>query len=94
MKPHLIPIHLTLLGITTVLTITTISTNVRESLPKIPDIKSLDVYLLACFVFVFLALLEYTAVNCTFYGNITNMKKKKLKKKIMETLEVCLLLLK
>ena len=29
------------LGITTVLTMTTISTNVRASLPKIPDIKGL-----------------------------------------------------
>jgi len=42
------------LGITTVLTMTTISTNVRASLPKIPDIKALDVYMLICFVFVFM----------------------------------------
>ena len=39
------------LGITTVLTMTTISTNVRASLPKLPDIKALDVYMLMCFVF-------------------------------------------
>jgi len=71
-----------------VLTITTISTNVRESLPKIPDIKALDVYLLACFVFVFLALLEYTLVNCMYYGNITRRKKEKLQKKIAEIVEV------
>ena len=30
------------LGITTVLTMTTISTNVRASLPKIPDIKGMS----------------------------------------------------
>ena len=30
---------------------TTISTNVRASLPKLPDIKALDVYMLMCFVF-------------------------------------------
>uniref|UniRef100_F6YFX5 Uncharacterized protein n=1 Tax=Ciona intestinalis TaxID=7719 RepID=F6YFX5_CIOIN len=55
------------LGITTVLTVTTISTNVRQSLPKIPDIKALDVYLICCFVFVFLALLEYAMVNYIFF---------------------------
>ena len=37
------------LGITTVLTMTTISTNVRASLPKIPGIKALDVYMLTSF---------------------------------------------
>ena len=37
-----------------ILTMTTISTNVRASLPKIPDIKALDVYMLICFVFVFM----------------------------------------
>uniref|UniRef100_H2ZJ02 Uncharacterized protein n=1 Tax=Ciona savignyi TaxID=51511 RepID=H2ZJ02_CIOSA len=68
------------LGITTVLTVTTISTNVRQSLPKIPDIKALDVYLICCFVFVFLALLEYAMVNCTYYGNMARMTKAKRKK--------------
>uniref|UniRef100_H2ZIZ9 Uncharacterized protein n=1 Tax=Ciona savignyi TaxID=51511 RepID=H2ZIZ9_CIOSA len=76
------------LGITTVLTVTTISTNVRQSLPKIPDIKALDVYLICCFVFVFLALLEYAMVNCTYYGNMARMTKAKLRRKLTEALEV------
>ncbi|XP_076822491.1 gamma-aminobutyric acid receptor subunit beta-1-like [Clavelina lepadiformis] len=75
------------LGITTVLTITTISTNVRQSLPKIPDIKALDVYLLCCFVFVFLALLEYALVNCSYHNNLARMKKKKLRQKMKESFE-------
>nr|XP_032836781.1 gamma-aminobutyric acid receptor subunit beta-3-like [Petromyzon marinus] len=56
------------LGITTVLTMTTISTHMRETLPKIPYVKAIDVYLMGCFVFVFLALLEYALVNFIFFG--------------------------
>ncbi|KJH43546.1 Cation transporter family protein [Dictyocaulus viviparus] len=65
------------LGITTVLTMTTISTGVRQSLPRISYVKSIDVYLVGfnkflmivmCFVFVFAALLEYAAVNYSYWG--------------------------
>ena len=70
------------LGITTVLTMTTISTNVRASLPKIPDIKALDVYMLCSFGFVFMALLEYALVNYTFFGKKARIAKKKLKEQI------------
>ncbi|KAJ1061234.1 hypothetical protein K5549_012257 [Capra hircus] len=55
-------------GITTVLTMTTISTHLRETLPKIPYVKAIDIYLMGCFVFVFLALLEYAFVDA--HGNI------------------------
>lgn len=55
-------------GITTVLTMTTISTHLRETLPKIPYVKAIDIYLMGCFVFVFLALLEYAFVNYIFFG--------------------------
>ncbi|KFM76445.1 Gamma-aminobutyric acid receptor subunit beta-like protein, partial [Stegodyphus mimosarum] len=56
------------LGITTVLTMTTISTGVRSSLPRISYVKAIDIYLVMCFVFVFAALLEYAAVNYTYWG--------------------------
>uniref|UniRef100_H3CFL7 Gamma-aminobutyric acid type A receptor subunit beta4 n=1 Tax=Tetraodon nigroviridis TaxID=99883 RepID=H3CFL7_TETNG len=56
------------LGVTTVLTMTTINTHLRETLPKIPYVKAIDVYLMGCFVFVFLALLEYAFVNYVFFG--------------------------
>ncbi|XP_075458047.1 gamma-aminobutyric acid receptor subunit beta-2 [Ascaphus truei] len=56
------------LGITTVLTMTTINTHLRETLPKIPYVKAIDMYLMGCFVFVFMALLEYALVNYIFFG--------------------------
>lgn len=56
------------LGITTVLTMTTISTGVCSSLPRISYFKAIDIYLVMCFVFVFAALLEYAAVNYTYWG--------------------------
>lgn len=69
-----------LIGITTVLTMTTISTGVRSSLPRISYVKAIDIYLVMCFVFVFAALLEYAAVNYTYWGSTRAKKKaKKLK---------------
>ncbi len=67
------------LGITTVLTITTLANSIRATLPPVSYSKSIDYYLLACFLFVFAALVEYATVG------ITDMKwrnaLKKLKKK-------------
>nr|WQM40871.1 gamma-aminobutyric acid type A neuroreceptor beta subunit [Ruditapes philippinarum] len=67
------------LGITTVLTMTTISNGVRSSLPRISYIKAIDIYLVMCFVFVFAALLEYAAVNYTYWGARAKRKAKKVK---------------
>eukprot|EP00795_Rhopilema_esculentum_P000670 gene670-10376_t len=50
------------LGITTVLTMTTISSATRQSLPKVSYVKVVDWFLLVCLVFVFAALLEYAFV--------------------------------
>uniref|UniRef100_A0A8C3QGK7 Gamma-aminobutyric acid receptor subunit beta-4 n=1 Tax=Cyanoderma ruficeps TaxID=181631 RepID=A0A8C3QGK7_9PASS len=63
-------------GVTTVLTMTTINTHLRETLPKIPYVKAIDVYLMGCFVFVFLALLEYAFVNYIFFGRGPRQQKK------------------
>ncbi len=63
-------------GITTVLTMTTINTHLRETLPKIPYVKAIDMYLMGCFVFVFLALLEYAFVNYIFFGRGPQIQKK------------------
>ncbi|XP_013867340.1 gamma-aminobutyric acid receptor subunit beta-1 [Austrofundulus limnaeus] len=68
------------LGITTVLTMTTINTHLRETLPKIPYVKAIDIYLMGCFVFVFLALLEYAFVNYIFFGRGPHMQKKAAEK--------------
>ncbi|CAF0952152.1 unnamed protein product [Rotaria sp. Silwood1] len=65
------------LGITTVLTMTTISTGVRSSLPRISYVKAIDIYLVMCFVFVFAALLEYAAVNYLYWGKKAKKRKQK-----------------
>ena len=72
------------IGITTVLTMTTISTGVRSSLPRISYVKAIDIYLVMCFVFVFAALLEYAAVNYTYWGARAKKKKKEKKQKEKE----------
>ncbi|GCB79291.1 hypothetical protein scyTo_0015955, partial [Scyliorhinus torazame] len=47
------------LGITTVLTMTTLMISASKSLPRASAIKALDVYFWICYVFVFAALVEY-----------------------------------
>lgn len=64
------------LGITTVLTMTTISTGVRASLPRISYVKAIDIYLIMCFFFVFAALLEYAVVNYSYWGRRAKKKAK------------------
>jgi len=51
------------LGITTVLTMTTILSSSNASLPKISYLKSIDIFLVTCFVMVFASLLEYACVS-------------------------------
>lgn len=51
------------LGITTVLTMTTILSTSNASLPKISYLKSIDIFLVTCFVMVFCSLIEYACVN-------------------------------
>lgn len=59
---------------------TTINTHLRETLPKIPYVKAIDIYLMGCFVFVFLALLEYAFVNYIFFGRGPHLQKKAAEK--------------
>jgi len=75
-KIFFLPLSHLLAGITTVLTMTTINTHLRETLPKIPYVKAIDIYLMGCFVFVFLALLEYAFVNYIFFGRGPHLQKK------------------
>merc|ERR1719410_2128925 len=51
------------LGVTTVLTMTTLMASTNAALPKISYVKSIDVYLGACFFMVFASLLEYPSVG-------------------------------
>ncbi|XP_064649954.1 glycine receptor subunit alpha-4-like [Lineus longissimus] len=51
------------LGLLTVLTITTMNSGVRSTLPKVSYIKAVDVWMSACLTFVFAALLEFAIAN-------------------------------
>nr|XP_028700531.1 gamma-aminobutyric acid receptor subunit rho-3 [Macaca mulatta] len=51
------------LGITTVLTMSTIITAVSASMPQVSYLKAVDVYLWVSSFFVFLSVIEYAAVN-------------------------------
>lgn len=52
------------LGVTTVLTMTTLMSSTNAALPKISYVKSIDVYLGTCFVMVFTSLLgEWTYLS-------------------------------
>ena len=51
------------LGVLTVLTITTQSSGIRSSLPRVSYVKAIDVWNSVCLLFVFSALLEYAYIN-------------------------------
>ncbi|KAK2160624.1 hypothetical protein LSH36_129g06003 [Paralvinella palmiformis] len=57
-----VPARITL-GVLTILTTTTQSTGVRQSLPRVSYIKAIDVWMSTCLVFVFASLLEFAIVN-------------------------------
>ncbi|XP_072040422.1 gamma-aminobutyric acid receptor subunit beta-2-like isoform X2 [Amphiura filiformis] len=69
------------LGITTVLTMTTISTSLRADLPRISYIKAIDIYVITCFGFVFAALIEYAIANFIFWSG----QKRKAKEAKIQT---------
>ncbi|XP_008835914.1 gamma-aminobutyric acid receptor subunit alpha-4 isoform X1 [Nannospalax galili] len=65
----------TVFGITTVLTMTTLSISARHSLPKVSYATAMDWFIAVCFAFVFSALIEFAAVN--YFTNIQMQKAKK-----------------
>ncbi|EPY82262.1 gamma-aminobutyric acid receptor subunit alpha-4-like isoform 3 [Camelus ferus] len=69
-------------GITTVLTMTTLSISARHSLPKVSYATAMDWFIAVCFAFVFSALIEFAAVNY-----FTNVQMEKAKKKTSKALQ-------
>uniref|UniRef100_A0A8C1AZJ7 Gamma-aminobutyric acid type A receptor subunit alpha4 n=1 Tax=Cyprinus carpio carpio TaxID=630221 RepID=A0A8C1AZJ7_CYPCA len=63
-------------GITTVLTMTTLSISARHSLPKVSYATAMDWFIAVCFAFVFSALIEFAAVNY-----FTNVQAERAKRK-------------
>ncbi|XP_076356497.1 glycine receptor subunit alpha-2-like isoform X2 [Tachypleus tridentatus] len=70
-----VPARVTL-GVTTLLTLTTVASGVRTQLPPVSYVKAIDVWIGACSVMVFGALLEFTLVN---YLSRSKMKAEHLK---------------
>ncbi|XP_030331950.1 gamma-aminobutyric acid receptor subunit gamma-3 isoform X2 [Strigops habroptila] len=64
-------------GITTVLTMTTLSTIARKSLPRVSYVTAMDLFVTVCFLFVFAALMEYAALNYYSSCRKPNCTKKK-----------------
>uniref|UniRef100_A0A672H286 Gamma-aminobutyric acid (GABA) A receptor, alpha 6a n=1 Tax=Salarias fasciatus TaxID=181472 RepID=A0A672H286_SALFA len=67
----------TVAGITTVLTMTTLSISARQSLPKVAYATAMDWFIAVCFAFVASALIEFAAVN--YFATLQAHRLKKLK---------------
>eukprot|EP00064_Thunnus_orientalis_P002552 superscaffoldBa00000192_g2559 len=52
-----------IIGVTTVLTMTTLSISARNSLPKVAYATAMDWFIAVCYAFVFSALIEFATVN-------------------------------
>ncbi|NWI99607.1 GBRG3 protein, partial [Crypturellus undulatus] len=74
----------TALGITTVLTMTTLSTIARKSLPRVSYVTAMDLFVTVCFLFVFAALMEYATLN--YYSSCRKPSCTKKKKSVGENL--------
>ena len=72
------------LGVTTVLTMTTLINSVNAALPKISYMKSIDIYLFVCFFMVFGAMVEYACVGYTDKRIQLRKNRYEAMKKVME----------
>uniref|UniRef100_A0A8C3ATN5 Gamma-aminobutyric acid type A receptor subunit alpha6a n=1 Tax=Cyclopterus lumpus TaxID=8103 RepID=A0A8C3ATN5_CYCLU len=73
-------------GITTVLTMTTLSISARESLPKVAYATAMDWFIAVCFAFVASALVEFAAVNYFATLQANRLKKQKARQDTLEVL--------
>lgn len=62
----------------------TIITGVNASMPRVSYIKAVDIYLWVSFVFVFLSVIEYAAVN--YLSTLQERKERKLRERVSTSL--------
>ena len=60
--PNVVPARISL-GVTCILTMTTQSSGIRQTLPPVSYVKAIDIWMIVCLMFVFGALLEYAFVT-------------------------------
>ncbi|XP_005795551.1 gamma-aminobutyric acid receptor subunit alpha-6 [Xiphophorus maculatus] len=76
----------TVAGITTVLTMTTLSISARQSLPKVAYATAMDWFIAVCFAFVASALVEFAAVNYFATLQANRLKKQRARQDRLEVL--------
>jgi gamma-aminobutyric acid receptor subunit alpha len=60
---YLATFHLCYIGIMCVLSLATLSFDVRNDIPSVPYVTALDWFLIMCYLFLFASLLEFTIVH-------------------------------
>ncbi|XP_043753764.1 gamma-aminobutyric acid receptor subunit theta [Cervus elaphus] len=55
-------------GLTSMLILNSINSHLRDKFPQFSCIKAIDIYMVVCFFFVFLSLVEYVYINYLFYN--------------------------
>ncbi|XP_027947790.1 gamma-aminobutyric acid receptor subunit theta [Eumetopias jubatus] len=73
-------------GLTSMLILNAINSHLRDKLPQVACIKAIDIYMVVCFFFVFLSLLEYVYINYLFYsrgGSRRNQRRRRRAQRVM-----------
>ncbi|XP_042879960.1 glycine receptor subunit alpha-2-like [Penaeus japonicus] len=73
LDPNAVPGRITL-GVTTLLTLTTLASGIRASLPPVSYVKAIDVWIGSCMIMVFSALVEFTIVNWLFNKKVIHRR--------------------
>ncbi|XP_004414292.1 PREDICTED: gamma-aminobutyric acid receptor subunit theta [Odobenus rosmarus divergens] len=73
-------------GLTSMLILNAINSHLRDKLPQVACIKAIDIYMVVCFFFVFLSLLEYVYINYLYYsrgGSRRNQRRRRRAQRVM-----------
>lgn len=73
-------------GLTSMLILNAINSHLRDKLPQVSCIKAIDIYMVVCFCFVLLSLLEYVYINYLFYsrgGSRRSLRRRRRAQRVM-----------